>query len=334
MRRPSGRLDKVAQRRPHRHRVGVVAVGDHEAAARHVEPLAAPARELDLARTGPQLVVAGIQPQADAGRDRGGQVEAVVVLVEVHRHREVRPRSAISALPAAMPARRTSAPASSPNVITRARVISHVGLEQRLGVRHDRRPVGAERLQDLGLGLGHRLDRPDELEVDGPDRRDHGDVGAGDLGQIGDLAHPAHGQLADHGLGVGLDPAQRQRQADLGVEVGVARHRPQPPAQDRAQDVLGGRLPGRAGDADHPRARAPPHLGRDLAQGDQRVGHDDAGPRPAADSPGVPATSTAAAPARSASAAKRAPSVRAPGQRDEQVARGDGARVDRDAGDR
>ena len=169
--------------------------------------------------------------------------------------------------------------------------------------------------------------------MDRPDRRDHRDVGPRDLGQVRDLAHAAHRQLAHHRLGVGLDPAQRERQADLGVEVGVARDGPQPPAQDGAQDVLGRRLPGRAGHADHPRARAPAHLGRDLAEGDQRVGHDDA------------ALAGGGFTGRAGHEHGRGPGGQRvggepgavgarPRQGDEQVARGDRARVDRDSGDR
>ncbi len=51
------------------------------------------------------------------------------------------------------------------------------------------------------------------------------DVGPADLGEVGDLAQAAHRQLADDGLGAGLDQAERQRQPDLGVVVRGARDR-------------------------------------------------------------------------------------------------------------
>ena len=105
---------------------------------------------------------------------------------------------------------------------------------------------------------------PSSSRCTGPDAGDHGHVGPRDLGQVGDLADAAHGQLGDHHLGVRLDPRQRQRHADLVVLVLAAGHDRTMRLEQAAQDVLGRRLAGRAGDPDHPRApsagapRAPP----------------------------------------------------------------------------
>ncbi len=54
-----------------------------------------------------------------------------------------------------------------------------VGLQQRL-LGNDGGTAGRQCLDQLGLGAGDVLDRPDELEVDGRDVRDQSDLGAGE----------------------------------------------------------------------------------------------------------------------------------------------------------
>ena len=151
---------------------------------------------------------------------------------------------------------------------------SQMRREQRLGVRHHgrrRRP----QLQDLGLRLGDRLDRPHQLEVHRADRGDHRHVRRRDAGEVGDLPRPAHPQLADDGLGVAVDAAERERQAELVVVVGVACDRPKPRRQDGRQDVLGRGLAGRPGDGHHAGRRPAPHLGGDRPEGgDRRIDPD------------------------------------------------------------
>ena len=71
------------------------------------------------------------------------------------------------------------------------------------------------------------------------DVRDHQDVGPGERRQPLDLAEAAHRQLADAHLGVGLDPAERQRDADLRVVVALVGDRAAVWAAQRVEDVLG-----------------------------------------------------------------------------------------------
>ena len=68
---------------PHRGRVGVVAVGDQQAAARQLQRLAAPARELHRGRSPGSL--AQRQTRGVVRRDGRCQVERVVMRGEVHR---------------------------------------------------------------------------------------------------------------------------------------------------------------------------------------------------------------------------------------------------------
>ena len=70
---------------------------------------------------------------------------------------------------------------------------------------------------------------------------------------------PAHRELDDAHLGIGLEPAERQRHAELVVVARLRRDGPSTGAADRRQDVLRRRLPGRAGDGDDGRLAAVAH---------------------------------------------------------------------------
>src|SRR5205085_7680526 len=83
---------------------------------------------------------------------------------------------------------------------------------------NDRRPAAREKLDQLALRAGYSVERLDELEVNRSDVRDHPDLGAGDRAQRRDLSEPAHRELENAHFSVGLEPAQRQRNADLVVE--------------------------------------------------------------------------------------------------------------------
>ena len=97
------------------------------------------------------------------------------------------------------------------------------------------------------------------------------DLGAGDLGQPGDLALGVHAHLQHGHLVRGLEPQQRHRQAGLGVEVALVAQHAERPRQDVGHDLLGHRLAGRAGDADHPHRRTAAPPGRQLLQRLQAV---------------------------------------------------------------
>ena len=67
-------------------------------------------------------------------------------------------------------------------------------------------PPARRPAEDLGLRLGDRLQRPQQLQVHGPDVRDRGHVGLGDLAQLGDLAEAAHRHLQHQHLGLRRAP--------------------------------------------------------------------------------------------------------------------------------
>ncbi len=93
----------------------------------------------------------------------------------------------------------------------RLELVGEVRLE-RLGVGRDHRPApGSQPGEDLGLGLGDRLERAQQLEVHRADVGDRGDVGLGDLAELGDLPDPAHRHLEHEQLG--LRAARRRSSA-------------------------------------------------------------------------------------------------------------------------
>ena len=117
-------------------------------------------------------------------------------------------------------------------------------------------PTGGKRRHQLGLRFDDRLERAELLYVGGPDRGDDTEIGPREGAELGDLARPAHRQLEDADLGVGLEPSQRQRDADLVVETLLGGDRTCSRPADRTQDVLRRRLAHRAGDADDAGAAA------------------------------------------------------------------------------
>ena len=152
--------------------------------------------------------------------------------------------------------------------------------EQELTGWDDRDGPGVQPDEQLGLGRGDRLDRPEELEVDRADADDHAHVGLGDLGELGDLAGAAHRHLEHEHLGSGGRGQDLERQTDLGVEVGARGDGAAVGREQRQQQILGRGLARRPGDADHLSAElAPPgggeavHGPERVVGGDQRAGH-------------------------------------------------------------
>ena len=156
-----------------------------------------------------------------------------------------------------------------------AAVPAHVPVQQTLVRRHDGRAVG-ELLDQLGLGGGHVFDGADQLEVHRGDVGDDAHVRQRHPGQLADLPGAAHGHLHDGDLGVGLDLEQRERHADLVVQIGAGGHGARDRPQQRRQDVLGRRLAGAAGDADDLDAGAAADGAGQLLEGAQAVVDDDA----------------------------------------------------------
>ena len=142
-----------------------------------------------------------------------------------------------------------------------------VRLEVGLVGRDDGRPARRQRLDQLRLRLRDALDRAEELEVDGADRRDDPHVRPRDLAELGDLPEAAHAHLDDRDLGVRLELAERQRKADLVVLASLGRHGARVRPAKRGEDVLGRGLRGRARDGDDLRTAPRADLARDRRRG-------------------------------------------------------------------
>ena len=245
-RRPSAFASSCAERRPHRDRVGVVGVVDQQAAARQRQLLAAPARELDLDALGARQA-----ERVERGQRCGGVRDVVLgreVEADAARPSCVRPR----ARPRARPGRTT---------------VDVVALDREL-LRHDRGAAGRQRRDQLALRPLHAFERADELEVDGPDVRDHADVRPRDPAEVGDLAEAAHRELEDADLGVRLEAAERERHADLVVEARLGGDRAGRRSAERGEDVLRRGLAGRARDPDDARVGA---VADERAEGGERL---------------------------------------------------------------
>src|SRR5438046_539146 len=179
--------------------------------------------------------------------------------------------------------------------------------------RHDRGTVGRKCRDELALREAHSLDRLDELEVHGTDVRDDADLRARDRGQVRDLAEAAHRELEDADLRVGLEPAERQRNADLVVEARLRRDRARGGCAERRENVLRRRLAHRAGDADHTCIAAVAHRRRDPRQRRERIVGNES--------------------RRGAALERLVDELRAAADRDEQVAGDDSPGIDLDAGE-
>ncbi len=159
------------------------------------------------------------------------------------------------------------------------------------------------------------------------------DVGRRDAREGADLAGRRHAEL-EHGRRVlGPQAQEREGQAVLVVEVALGLAAPGPRVASSARrHVLRRRLADRAGDADDRDAGAAAHVAGEVGECARRVGHaHDAAGRRAARRRG--ARRAAAAPLRRGLGEEVVAVEARPADRDEEGARREGARVDRDAGD-
>ncbi len=204
----------------------------------------------------------------------------------------------------------------------------------------DQHVVGAGAFEDLGLGVRDRLDRREVLQVRLGDVGPHAHVGLGDPEQRADLAGRAHPELDDghaRRLAVASELEQRQRQADVVVQVAAVAERPVPQRQERGRDFLGRRLARRSGDGDEAGAALPPHRAAHPLQRERRVGHLDDDRLRLAAGDGVGASGRhhdAARPAIERVADEGVPVVALAGDGDEQLAGDDRARVDAEHAER
>ena len=177
---------------------------------------------------------------------------------------------------------------------------------------HDRGAVRrAARRSSSALASATRSTVPSSSRCTGPTPVITADVGPGDLGQVGDLAHPAHGQLDHHHLGVGLDPrtasAARRSRCSRSARLATTSH---VRLEQRCRMSLVDVLPVEPVMPTTGARDAAPHLARRPApSATSGSSHRDPRCGPAAARRPAPATAPAAAP----SATNCAPSVRSPG---------------------
>ncbi len=139
----------------------------------------------------------------------------------------------------------------------------------------DRGAVRAQALEDLGLGLGDRVDRREALEVDGGDLRDHRHVGERHAGERADLAGRRHADLHDRRRVLGPQAQDRERHAEVVVEVALRAQHGAARLEDARRHVLRRGLADRARDGDERDRRAASHVAPEVGEGERRVGDAD-----------------------------------------------------------
>ena len=110
-------------------------------------------------------------------------------------------------------------------------------------------------LEDLGLGVGDRIRRGEEPEVRVADVGPDADVRLRDADERPDLAGMIHAELDHCHLRSGPQLEQRERQADVVVQVPLVPEHPVASRQELRRDFLRRRLAGAAGDRDDPGCR-------------------------------------------------------------------------------
>ena len=202
------------------------------------------------------------------------------------------------------------------------------------------RSSGPRLLEDLRLGVGDRVGRREEPQVRVADVRPDAHVRLGDADQRADFPGVIHAEL-DHRH---VRPATAARAARAAGRCDCSgspcsetpRYRAD---RNSAVSFLRRRLARAAGDRHDPRARSPPHVARDVLQRPGRVRHlDEHGRRPAVAclgaAAGVASTSAPPRPRASAAATNCVPVEPIAANRDEQIARRQRPRVDREPLDR
>ena len=205
----------------------------------------------------------------------------------------------------------------------------HRGHEARREIvvgRNDADAVGRQPLEDLRLGVGDRLHGAEIFKVCGRDLGDHRHMGPDHGDQVADLSGIVHAHLEHAALARLRHAREGQRHAPMIIvaflaPVGGARR-----AEDGGQGFLHARLAHRAGDAHPAGGAAVPRAFAKPAQSGQHVVHDDLRP--------VRAVGPRDQDGRGAlvqRGLRELMAVALVGQRHEQIARLQGASVDRDA---
>ena len=204
----------------------------------------------------------------------------------------------------------------SPNVTVAPGKAAHPGHHARIVGRAHEHVAGPRALEDLGLGVGNRVHRREEAHVGVAHVGPHADVGLGNAHERADLPGVIHPQFHHRHVRPARQLQQRERQADVVVQVPLVLHHPEPRGQQGRNRFLGRGLARASRDRHHLRARRLPHRVRQVLQRRQRVGDADRLRRHARPRDARPAqacsTTTPAAPSASASAANVWPSNRGP----------------------
>ena len=157
----------------------------------------------------------------------------------------------------------TTRPANAPRARHHARIVG-VG---------DEHVAGARLLQDLGLGVGDRVRGCEEPEVRVADVGPHADVRLGDADQRPDFAGMIHAELDHRDLRPRPQLQERERQADVVVQIPLVPEHPVTRRQELRRDFLRRGLARAAGDRDDRRARPPADVAREVLQRARRVLH-------------------------------------------------------------
>src|SRR5262245_13308234 len=328
----------MVQRRPHRDRVGVVAVVDQEGVLRELHQLATKPREDYPGRQTGHAVQR--EAERHPRRDGGQRVDQVVGLGEGELETLLAPGRADEGVGLPRLDRRldclhlaAGAEAQQPGRALEVR-------RERAGIcGYDGGSAGAQPVDDLGLGRRDRLDRAEQFDVDRADVGDHGDVGLCDRAELGDLPGTAHPHLENEYVGALARPQDRQGPADLRVE--VLRAGMDLAWEQGATDVLDRGLARRSGDPDDGAVEPlAPGAGERLERR-ERIGGAEHPPALVLGRPHLPLHRQLAPPLRRDEGAPRAPSQRLcaelpavealAGQPDEEVALADVPRIDHGA---
>ena len=148
-------------------------------------------------------------------------------------------------------------------------------------------PLHAHHLEKLTLGIAHRLDRAEPLEMGRGHIRDEGDLGHGNLRQPPDLARPVHPHLEYRPRMIGLEAQHLMGQPHQVVEISLAFQRRASLFQNGRRHLLRRGLAVAPGHRHHPDVTAPPMPAGEIPESRQGIRHRDgeeaipAGHRPA-----------------------------------------------------
>ena len=158
-----------------------------------------------------------------------------------------------------------------------APISRHFPPECRVGVIgiDDRRRVVRQVLEQLPLGPRNAFDAAESLEMGRRALRDRADGWPGEGSERGDLATMVRTEFHHGGAVLVVELAQRERNADLVVEVAAGRGNGAPGPQNRGDHLLDRGLAVAAGDADQNQVAEaiPPRRGQ-LSEGANRIGHE------------------------------------------------------------